>query len=190
MVAFAPLTYTVVPSPLGPLTLAASSGGLAGAWFEGQRHLPPALTTQPIAWPRDDGHALLQTAAAQWQAYWRGALQVFDLPLDLSAGTPFQQAVWRALCDIPHGQTLGYGELARRLGQPRAVRAVGAAVGRNPLSVVVPCHRVLGAGGALNGYAGGLARKQALLAHEGALPAAVPDAPRGRPAQAPTGALA
>lgn len=174
MVAFASLIYTVVPSPLGAVTLAASRAGLAGVWFEGQRHLPPALAAQPIPWQRDDGHALLQAAAAQWRAYWQGDTQGFDLPLDLSAGTAFQQAVWQALRAIPRGQTVGYGELARQLGQPRAVRALGAAVGRNPLSVVVPCHRVVGAGGALTGYAGGLARKQALLALEGALPASLP----------------
>ncbi|MFN3375060.1 MAG: methylated-DNA--[protein]-cysteine S-methyltransferase [Burkholderiaceae bacterium] len=172
MVAFASLTYTVVSSPLGRLTLAASAAGLAGVWFDGQRHRPPALAAQPIAWPRDDVHPLLQAVAAQLQAYWRGQVRAFDLPLDLSAGTPFQQAVWRALCKVPYGGTVAYGELARQLGQPRAVRALGAAVGRNPLCVVVPCHRVVGAGGALTGYAAGLERKQALLQleGEGALP--------------------
>ncbi|WP_345061784.1 methylated-DNA--[protein]-cysteine S-methyltransferase [Acidovorax lacteus] len=174
MVAFASLTYTVVPSPLGRLTLAASATGLAGVWFDGQRHLPPALAAQPTAWPRDDAHPLLQAAAAQLQAYWRGQVRSFDLPLDLSAGTPFQRAVWHALRQVPYGGTVRYGDLARQLGQPRAVRALGAAVGRNPLSVVVPCHRVVGVGGALTGYAGGLERKQALLQLEGALPPVEP----------------
>ena len=103
--------------------------------------------------------------------------QAFDLPLDLSGGTPFQQAVWRALLAIPSGATTSYGALARALGSPTAVRAVGAAVGRNPISIVVPCHRVLGAGGALTGYAGGLARKQALLRLEGAPPSIFPSQP-------------
>ena len=121
--------------------------------------------------------AWLRAAARQLAQYLAGTRQAFDLPLDLSGGTPFQQAVWRALLAIPSGATTSYGALARALGSPTAVRAVGAAVGRNPISIVVPCHRVLGAGGALTGYAGGLARKQALLRLEGAPPSIFPSQP-------------
>ena len=153
---------TTTPSPLGPLLLAASAQGLAGVWFEDQRYRP-----DPQGWPEDPRHPVLQQAIAQLDAYFAGDLQRFDLPLDLGRGTPFQQAVWRALIDLAPGQTTRYGDLARGLGRPRAARAVGAAVGRNPLSIVVPCHRVLGAAGALTGYAGGLERKQALLRLEG-----------------------
>lgn len=156
------LVQTTVPSPLGPLLLAAGVQGLAGVWFENQRHRP-----DPKNWPEDPHHPVLQRAVAQLDAYFTGELQRFDLPLDLGRGTPFQQAVWRALIDLAPGQTTRYGDLARGLGRPRAARAVGAAVGRNPLSIVVPCHRVLGAAGALTGYAGGLERKQALLRLEG-----------------------
>ena len=100
-------------------------------------------------------------------AYLGGKALKWEGPLDLTAGTPFQQSVWQALLQIPTGQSQTYGELARQLARPQAVRAVGAAVGRNPVSIIVPCHRVLGAGGQLTGYAGGLWRKQALLQLEG-----------------------
>lgn len=159
---FADLVQTRCSSPLGPLRLAASGQGLAGVWFEDQRHRPDRLDG-PLAWPQDPGHPVMREAAAQLAAYFDGRLQRFDLPLDWSGGTPFQQAVWRQLQGLGHGQRCAYGELARRLGQPRAVRALGAAVGRNPLSIVVPCHRVVGHDGGLTGYAGGLARKRALL---------------------------
>lgn len=155
---------TSMDSPLGPLLLAASAQGLAGVWFSHQRHGP---TDERIdSWPTDSGHTVLQAASLQLGAYFEGALHVFDLPLDLSAGTPFQQAVWQALLNIPVGQTRRYGELASQIGRPSAVRAVGAAIGRNPLSIVVPCHRVIGADGSLTGYAGGLDRKAALLKRE------------------------
>ena len=114
--------------------------------------------------------SLLRKAAEQLRQYLRGERQHFDLPLDLGGGTPFQQAVWKALLRIPTGHTTSYGALGRQIGKPAAVRAVGAAVGRNPLSVVVPCHRVLGQDGSLTGYAGGLDRKATLLHLEGALP--------------------
>ena len=150
-------------SPLGPMVLAATPRGLAGAWFEGQRHEP-----DHSAWPAAPDHATLRAAAAQLAEYFAGQRQHFDLPLDMSGGTAFHQAVWRALTQIAPGSTTRYGALAAQLGQPTAVRAVGAAVGRNPVSVIVPCHRVLGADGSLTGYAGGLPRKQALLDLEGA----------------------
>lgn len=151
-------------SPLGPLLLAATDQGLAGAWFESQRHWPNTR-----GWQSDDAHPMLRRAAVQLDDYFAGRRAHFDLPLDLSHGTAFQQAVWQALLAIPHGGTSTYGGLSRELGRPAAMRAVGAAVGRNPISVIVPCHRVLGADGSLTGYAGGLARKSALLRLEGVL---------------------
>ncbi|OGB14128.1 MAG: cysteine methyltransferase [Burkholderiales bacterium RIFCSPHIGHO2_12_FULL_67_38] len=158
---------TTIPSPLGPLLLAASPRGLAGVWYADQRHLP--LPQQVQRWPIDHDHALLQTAAAQLGAYFQGERLDFDLPLDLSGGTPFQRAVWLALLGIPAGHTRSYGDMARQIDRPAAVRAVGAAIGRNPLGIVVPCHRVVGGNGSLTGYAGGLDRKRALLRLEGAL---------------------
>lgn len=165
---------------LGPVRLAASPTGLAGVWFEGQRHAPVAQLLGPAAWPvaADERHPLLREAAQQLQQYLRGDRADFDLPLDLSGGTPFQQEVWRALLAIGRGATTTYGALSRQLGRPLAVRAVGVAVGRNPLSVVVPCHRVVGASGSLTGYAGGLDRKTVLLTLENALP---PPRPSPRP---------
>lgn len=172
---FHPATQQIrVTTALGPVRLAASPTGLCGLWFEGQRHAPAALDG-PGAWPMASGeHAVLGAAALQLTEWLVGTRHDFDLPLDLSGGTPFQQAVWRALLGIAWGQTRSYGEVAKSAGSPAAVRAVGAAVGRNPLSLVVPCHRVLGAGGALTGYAGGLARKRALLALEAAPQTAPP----------------
>lgn len=156
-----------IDSPLGPLLLAASDDGLAGVWFADQQHRP--AEDEVAAWHEDVGHPLLQQAALQLSAYFRSApSQPFSLPLDIAAGTAFQQAVWRALLDIPAGQTRSYAQVAHAVGRPTAVRAVGAAIGRNPLSIVVPCHRVLGSAGALTGYAGGLGRKTALLSLEGA----------------------
>ena len=153
-----------VDSPLGGVTLAATDDGLAGLWFDLQRHLPDMR-----GWQSDDTHPVLLAAAAQLRDYFAGKRNHFDLPLDLSHGTAFQQAVWQALLAIPAGATTSYGALSQRVGNPTAVRAVGAAVGRNPISVIVPCHRVVGANGSLTGYAGGLDRKTALLTLEGAL---------------------
>ena len=152
-------------TPLGPLTLACTPQGLCGAWFDDQRDAPPAgrFAAEQAA----PDHALLQEASAQLQAYFAGRLQRFDLPLDLGAGTVFQQAVWRGLQALGWGQLGTYSATAQRIGRPRAVRAVGGAIGRNPLSIIVPCHRVLGRSGELTGYSGGLWRKQALLALEG-----------------------
>lgn len=160
-------------TPMGDVRLAASARGLVGLWFDGQRHQPAELDG-PGAWPTRDDHPVLQEAARQVQAYLRGERTQFDLPLDLSGGTPFQQAVWQALLAIPRGRTTSYGAIAHELGNPAAVRAVGAAVGRNPVSVAVPCHRVLGSTGSLTGYAGGLHRKTALLRLEAA-PLDLPD---------------
>jgi methylated-DNA-[protein]-cysteine S-methyltransferase len=163
------LRSTRIGSALGGIVLAATDRGLAGAWFDRQRHWPDMTGWQP-----DDGHPVLREAAAQLADYFAGRRRHFDLPLDLSHGTAFQQAVWQALLAIPIGRTTSYGALSSDIGNPAAVRAVGAAVGRNPISVIVPCHRVLGTDGSLTGYAGGLERKSALLALEGALGAARP----------------
>lgn len=157
------LAQALLDTPLGPVRVAATAQGLGGLWFEGQAHHPG-----PLAAPLAPDQAWLRQAALALQAYWsapQGALP--ELPLDLG-GTPFQQAVWQQLRRIPAGQTCSYSALAAAIGRPAAVRAVGAAVGRNPVSVLVPCHRVLGHDGALTGYAGGLPRKQALLAAEAA----------------------
>ncbi len=152
-----------IDTPLGPLTLAASARGLAGAWFDGQSHHPG-----PIEAPVNAAHPHLVRAAREFAAYFAGRSQTFGVPLD-AAGPDFQQAVWRELGRIARGRTRSYGEVAQRIGRAEAVRAVGAAVGRNPISVIVPCHRVLGRDGSLTGYAGGLDRKRALLQLEGAL---------------------
>ena len=151
-------------SPLGPMIVAATDRGLAGLWFEGQRHLP-----ETSAWPSVPRHPVLVEAVAQLRDYFAGQRARFDLPLDLQGGTAFQQSVWQALLAIPAGGTTSYGDISQRIGRPSAVRAVGAAVGRNPVSIVVPCHRVLGRDGSLTGYAGGLERKSALLELEGAI---------------------
>ena len=149
-------------SPLGRIILAAAGGKLVGLWFAGQRHQP-----DPSTWPMAVDHPVMQQAMAQLIEYFAGRRTVFELPLDLGTGTGFQQAVWRSLVQIPYGATRSYGALSSAIGKPAAVRAVGGAVGRNPLSIIVPCHRVLGASGALTGYAGGLTRKSALLQLEG-----------------------
>jgi methylated-DNA-[protein]-cysteine S-methyltransferase len=158
------LVATRHTTALGPVLLAATPRGLAGLWFDGQRHHPDTT-----GWQFDAAHPVLRAAIEQLDAYFAGQRTTFDLPLDLQHGTAFQQSVWQALLAIPRGASTSYGELGQRIGAPGAARAIGAAVGRNPLSVVVPCHRVLGAGGALTGYAGGLDRKTALLRLEGAL---------------------
>jgi methylated-DNA-[protein]-cysteine S-methyltransferase len=150
-----------VDSPVGALKLVASDRGLAA-----------------ILWPDDDPervrlgepaeapeHPVLLETERQLAEYFAGTRRRFELPLDF-AGTEFQRSVWAALLTIPYGETRSYGEIARQIGRPRAVRAVGAANGRNPLSIVAPCHRVIGASGELTGFAGGLATKQFLLALE------------------------
>jgi len=162
------IVQTHFQSPLGAITLAATPAGLAGVWFEGQRHLPHELAA-PSSWPTDAAHPVLKKAALQLCEYFAGQRHEFDLPLDLSGGTAFQQAVWQALLTIATSSTCNYGSISKSIGNAAAVRAVGAAVGRNPISIIVPCHRVLGADGSLTGYAGGLDRKTALLTLEGAL---------------------
>lgn len=157
----APLSAATLPSPVGPLTLVADDAGLVAVLWPDD---PPARV--PLAATRDDpGHAVITAAAAQLRAFFAGSLTRFDLPL-APRGTAFQRQVWDALSAIPYGETRSYGAIAQVIGRPTASRAVGAANGRNPLSIVVPCHRVIGGGGALTGFAGGLAAKTWLLEHE------------------------
>jgi methylated-DNA-[protein]-cysteine S-methyltransferase len=154
--------FKQMDSPVGRLTLAASGKGLAAVLWENDR--PSRVRLQLDE--RDERHPILVEAERQLTEYFAGGRQQFALPLDL-AGTPFQRQVWEALQTIPFGQTRSYGELARQIGAARAVRAVGAANGRNPVSIVVPCHRVIGATGRLTGFAGGLHTKAWLLDLEG-----------------------
>ena len=151
---------TSINTPLGEMLLARTANGLAGVWFTGQKHHPA-----PFAAPQQRDDEMLCRAAEQLHAYFAGEPVTFDVPLDLQ-GTPFQRAVWQALLAIPAGDTRSYGEIAKALDSASAVRAVGGAVGRNPVSVIVPCHRVVGSDGSLTGYAGGVDRKRALLALE------------------------
>lgn len=151
--------YSVMPSPIGGLLLTSDGECLTQLYMEpheGRYAIRPS-------WQRDD--AVLRRVREQLQAYFAGELHDFDLAFE-GAGTSFQKRVWRALCNIPYGETISYGELARRIGQPTASRAVGLANGQNPISIIVPCHRVIGANGKLTGYGGGLPRKQWLLTHE------------------------
>ncbi|MFE6688643.1 methylated-DNA--[protein]-cysteine S-methyltransferase [Streptomyces sp. NPDC057743] len=158
-----PITHTVLDdTPVGPLTLVADGTALSGLYMTDQRHRPPQETFGTQADPTEPPFA---EAIAQLRAYFRGELTTFDLPLALH-GTPFQRRVWEALCTIPYGRTVSYGQLAERLGNPTASRAVGLANGRNPIGIVVPCHRVVGANGSLTGYGGGLDRKRRLLTFE------------------------
>jgi len=162
------MRYTNVPSPVGELLVAASDQGLSTIVFETWRHGP--ADGDRASWERDDGRGpageILAAARTQLGEYFARTRTTFDLPLDLS-GTPFQLEVWEALRQIPYGSTISYGELARRVRSPNGSRAVGAANGRNPVVVVVPCHRVIGANGDLTGFGGGMERKRWLLEHEG-----------------------
>jgi methylated-DNA-[protein]-cysteine S-methyltransferase len=150
--------YSLLASPLGELVVSGHEAGLTGVAFADSRKAHALMEGQ-----RDD--AAFRTVAEQWAAYFQGQLTAFQLALEL-CGTPFQKRVWEALQAIPYGMTTTYGTLAAELGDPRAVRAVGLANGRNPISIIVPCHRVIGADGSLTGYGGGLPRKRWLLAHE------------------------
>lgn len=153
------MQYSFCECAKGPLLIAIDGAGLRHVEFmQGERPVLP----QP-EWQRDD--AALAPFVEQFAAYFAGRLRRFDLPL-AATGTPFQQAVWQALCDIPYGETVSYLHIAEAIGNPRAVRAVGAANGRNPLSIIVPCHRVIGRSGELTGYGGGIPIKRWLLALE------------------------
>ena len=155
--------YTKMTSPLGTVILSATDMGLSGIWFDGQKHLPPFKS-----WKSATDNAYLLQAQDSLQAYFVKETKRFEMPLDLHAGTAFQQQVWLALLKIPYGRTVTYNEISQYIGAPTSVRAVAGAVGRNPLSIMVPCHRVIGSNGTLTGYAGGLDRKLALLTLEGA----------------------
>ncbi|MEU8030595.1 methylated-DNA--[protein]-cysteine S-methyltransferase [Streptomyces sp. NPDC049099] len=154
--------HTVIDSPYGPLTLVADAdGALCGLYMNGQRHRP----AEENFGPRDDTPAVFAEAGEQLAAYFAGELTEFTVELALG-GTPFQRSVWAQLTRIPYGETRTYGELADALGSPGASRAVGLANGRNPVGIIVPCHRVIGSDGSLTGYGGGLDRKRRLLDFE------------------------
>ncbi len=163
-----PTTFTRFPSPIGELELTASDTALKGVFFPVRRN----RSAPEAGWVEDDGRgpagALLAAVRRQLTEYFEGTRTTFDLPLD-GTGSTFERRVWDLLRTIPYGATTSYGALARRLGDPRATRAVGAANGKNPIPIIVPCHRVLGARGELTGFGGGLDRKRWLLEHEGAL---------------------
>jgi methylated-DNA-[protein]-cysteine S-methyltransferase len=154
--------YSIMDSPVGKLTLVAKAQHLIAILWEDDRPGRVRLGDMTAA----ENDPVLAETARQLQEYFSGERTCFDLRLDFS-GTPFQCEVWRALLDIPFGAAPSYSEIANRIGRPRAVRAVGAAIGRNPISIVVPCHRVVGASGHLTGFAGGIAAKEILLALEG-----------------------
>jgi len=170
--------FDCMQSPLGEIVLASDGKTLTGAWFDGQRHQPPIGP----AWQRRHDLPGLHRAAAELAEYFAGERTCFALPL-APVGTPFQRDVWTAIANVPYGETIAYRELAARVGRPESIRAAGAATGRNPLSIIVPCHRIVGADGALTGYAGGLARKRALLALENAA-VAIASVPRAASAAA------
>ena len=151
--------FTEFASPIGTLQLRGTDTALTGVFMEKHRHEP----ARPDGAVRDAGP--LRAALRELEEYFAGERREFSLALE-AAGTPFQKRVWQELREIHYGETISYGELARRIGNPRAVRAVGLANGRNPLSIIVPCHRVIGANGTLTGYGGGLERKRKLLALE------------------------
>ena len=153
------MRYSLFDSPIGPLVLSGGDEALTGLAFSDSKKAPEIDSS----WTRDDG--AFAEVARQLRAYFAGELSHFVLEL-APRGTPFQQRVWQALRSIPYGSTTTYGKLAVALGDPRAARAVGLANGRNPIPIVLPCHRVIGADGSLTGYGGGMQRKQWLLAHE------------------------
>jgi methylated-DNA-[protein]-cysteine S-methyltransferase len=149
--------YDFLSTPHGTMLVAATDRGLCGVWFKGQKYFP--VTRE---WRRDPAHTVVQQAKKELGEFFAGKRKRFSVALD-PAGTPFQRKVWKAIFGVGFGQTITYGELARRAGAPGSARAAGAATGRNPIGVIVPCHRIMGADGSLTGYAGGLARKRALL---------------------------
>lgn len=161
------------PSPVGDLLLTSDGTALTGLYLPDPRYGP----TQGPGWVRGEEVPVLIETRRQLDQYFRGERTTFDVPL-ATAGTPFQQRVWRELCEIPYGRTWSYGELATRVGNPKASRAVGLANGRNPISIIVPCHRVIGADGSLTGYGGGLPCKKGLLSFESGV---LRDGPREMP---------
>jgi methylated-DNA-[protein]-cysteine S-methyltransferase len=156
-----PIHYVYWDSPLGRMVLVANDDALIGVYFDGQRHQPPI----GASWRERPESSVLRRAVLQLAEYFAGTRTRFELALAL-VGTPFQRAVWQAIAAVPFGRTITYAELAAHAGRPGSTRAAGNATGRNPLSIVIPCHRIVGADGSLTGYAGGLDRKRALLALE------------------------
>jgi methylated-DNA-[protein]-cysteine S-methyltransferase len=150
--------YDTFKSPQGEMLLVATEDGLSGIYFRGQKYFPK----RDKSWQRAPGHWPLKQAKRELAQYFAGKRRRFAVALDPD-GTPFQRSVWRQISKVAFGKTATYGELARRAGHAGSARAAGAATGRNPLSIIVPCHRIVGANGSLTGYAGGLARKRALL---------------------------
>lgn len=153
-------SYMEHPSPLGKLVLAATEHGLCGVYFDEHKYFAGVRD-----WRRDPDQQWLTRAAIQLDEYFSGDRTDFDIPLDLR-GTGFQRSVWEALCTLPFGSTVSYRAIAERVARPSAIRAAGTAIGRNPVSIIVPCHRVVGVSGALSGYAGGVERKRFLLTLE------------------------
>ena len=151
-------SYNIIKTPMGDLILVANDSELTGIYFPGCDHVP----AEHKDWKRDARHPVLRQAKEQLDEYFAGARTEFSLPMRF-AGTDFQERVWRQIARIPHGKTLSYADLARKAGKPRAIRAAGSNTGRNPLSIVIPCHRVVGTNGGFGGYAGGLDRKRYLL---------------------------
>ena len=154
--------YDTFESPCGGMLIAASDAGITGIYFDRQKYHPKRGSD----WQHAPENAHLKDAKRQLAEYFAGERREFDLELD-PAGSGFQKRVWKAISAVPYGRTITYGELARRAGFPEGARAAGAATGRNPIGIVVPCHRIVGADGSLTGYAGGLEKKRALLALEG-----------------------
>lgn len=156
--------YSLHVCPLGELLLVATERALREVHLRHGKHVPPL----DEAWTRADDHPILNLAKAELDAYFAGQLHVFTVPIEPFGGTPFQQGVWSTLLQIPYGETRTYAEQAVMMGKPRATRAVGAANSRNPISIIIPCHRVIGSDGSLTGYAGGVEAKRTLLAIEAA----------------------
>ncbi|MGF1755707.1 methylated-DNA--[protein]-cysteine S-methyltransferase [Vibrio makurazakiensis] len=154
--------YCYFQSPLGQMTLQANEHGLLGAWFETHTTQPEVLGNEDSTFP------VLMETSKQLEQYFAGETMQFALPL-AAKGTAFQMEVWNALLSVPYGETWSYQKIAEFIGNPKAVRAVGAANGKNPISIIVPCHRVIGMNGKLTGYAGGVERKRSLLKLEGIL---------------------
>jgi methylated-DNA-[protein]-cysteine S-methyltransferase len=153
--------FDTFQSPQGGMLLVASDEGLAGVFFHRQKHHPK----KQADWKKSSSHKLLRQAKRELKEYFAGKRKRFKIRL-APDGTPFQRAVWKAISTVGFGETITYGELARRARRPGSARAAGAATGRNPLGIIVPCHRIVGSNGSLTGYAGGLQRKRALLALE------------------------
>jgi methylated-DNA-[protein]-cysteine S-methyltransferase len=163
--------FTTMDSPIGELLLTSDGTALTGLFTHGHK------SSNRQSSERSHNDKVLEAAREELAAYYEGKLQAFEVKL-APVGTPFQQRVWRALLEIPFGETESYGQLARRIGSPTAARAVGMANGRNPIAIIIPCHRVIGTSGALVGYGGGLPRKRWLLDHEARFSTSVPVAER------------